>query len=48
MSIVYLIQRTAFDSSQKGYAAAMTVVLFVLVLFFALLQIKLVSRKVEY
>jgi multiple sugar transport system permease protein len=47
-SIVYLIQETAFRSYSKGYAAAMTVILFVLILAFSLLQIRFVSRKVEY
>lgn len=48
MTIVYLIQQTAFSSYSKGYAAAMTAVLFFLILVFTVIQMKFLSRRVEY
>lgn len=48
MTIVYLIQQTAFSSHRKGYAAAMSVILFIIILILTLVQIKLISRRVEY
>jgi len=47
-SIVFLVQQTAFESFKKGYAASMTVVLFAGILVLTLLQMKFITRKVEY
>lgn len=47
-TIVFLVQQTAFESFRKGYAASMTVVLFVMIFILILLQIAFLSKKVEY
>ncbi len=47
-TIVYLIQQTAFSSYSKGYAAAMTAVLFFLILVLTIIQLKFLTRRVEY
>lgn len=47
-TLVYHIYKLAFKSFDMGSASAATVVLFVLILAFTLLQLKLLNRKVEY
>lgn len=47
-SIVLYIYNTAFKSFEMGQASAATVVLFVIILIFTVLQIKFVDKKVEY
>jgi multiple sugar transport system permease protein len=48
LSMVLYIYQKAFKSFDMGYASAMTVLLFVIILIVSLLQMKLVTRKVEY
>ena len=48
LSIVLYIYQKAFKSFDMGYASAMTVLLFVIIMTISLLQMKLVTRKVEY
>lgn len=45
--VLYTYQR-AFQAYDMGYAAAIVVVLFILLLIISLIQIRLVSREVEY
>ena len=46
--IVLHIVEAAFRSQNMGYASAAAFVLFVMILFFALLQIRIVERPFEY
>jgi len=48
LSIVLYIYQKAFKSFDMGYASAMTVLLFVIIMTISLLQMKLVTKKVEY
>lgn len=48
ISVVLHIYRTAFHRFDMGRASAMTVVLFAIVMVVTLIQMKLVTRKVEY
>lgn len=48
LSVALYIYQLAFNRFEFGYAAAVTVVLFVIVLFVTLLQMRLISRRVEY
>lgn len=48
LSVALYIYQLAFSRFQFGYAAAVTVVLFVIVLLVTLVQMRLISRKVEY
>lgn len=45
--VLYMYQR-AFDRFDFGYAAAITVMLFVIILIITLLQLKVLSRRIEY
>ena len=45
--VLYIYQK-AFKSFDMGYASAMTVVLFVIIMTISLLQMKLVTKKVVY
>ncbi|REK68363.1 MAG: ABC transporter permease [Cohnella sp.] len=47
-TLVFHIYKLAFKSFEMGSASAATVVLFVLILAFTLLQLKVLNRKVEY
>lgn len=47
-SVVLYIYQTAFQSFNMGYASAMTVVLFVVILVISLVQMKVLNKKVEY
>jgi multiple sugar transport system permease protein len=46
--VLYVYQKAFGGAYQMGYAAAMTVVLFVLILAVTLLQLRLLSRRYEY
>ncbi|TCS74282.1 carbohydrate ABC transporter permease [Effusibacillus lacus] len=46
--LVYSIYRDAFFNFQFGYAAAQSIVLFVIILVLTLLQFRVVERKVHY
>jgi len=48
MSVVYLFYENAFITHQKGYAAAISVVLFVTVMLITALQLKLQKKWVNY
>ena len=48
LSIVLYIYQKAFKSFDMGYASAMTVLLFAIIMIISLLQMKLVTKKVEY
>ncbi len=48
MSLVVYIYQTAFYQFKFGYASAMTVVLFVVILAITLVQMKLLNKPVEY
>lgn len=48
LSMVLYIYQKAFKSFDMGYASAITVLLFVIILIISLAQMKLVTRKVEY
>ena len=47
-TIVYNVQQTAFTSHKMGYGAAMTFVLFLIILGITILQLQLATRKVDY
>ncbi|RUS48009.1 carbohydrate ABC transporter permease [Cohnella sp. AR92] len=47
-TLVYHIYKLAFKSFDMGSASAATVVLFVLILAFTLLQLKILNRKIDY
>ncbi|WP_080834453.1 carbohydrate ABC transporter permease [Cohnella massiliensis] len=47
-TLVYHIYKLAFKNFDMGSASAATVVLFVLILAFTLLQLKILNRKVDY
>lgn len=48
LSIALYMFQEAFSRARMGYAAAVTVVLFLLILVVTLIQLKLTQRKVEY
>lgn len=48
LSVALYIYQLAFQRFQFGYASAVTVVLFVIVLFVTLVQMRLITRRVEY
>ncbi|NLC31996.1 MAG: sugar ABC transporter permease, partial [Clostridiales bacterium] len=48
LSMVLYIYQKAFKSFDMGYASAMTVVLFVIIMTISLVQMKLVTKKVVY
>ena len=48
LSVALYVYQLAFNRFQFGYAAAVTVVLFVIVLIVTLVQLRLISRRVEY
>lgn len=47
-SIVYQVVKTSFQSHRMGYGAAMTMVLFVLIIGITVFQMKVLSKKVTY
>lgn len=47
-SVVHYIYQTGFKSFNMGYASAMTVTLFLLILAISLFQMKVLNKKVEY
>lgn len=48
LTVALYIYRQAFQSFRMGYASAITVVLFVLILGITLLQLRVLRRRVEY
>ncbi|MEM9951393.1 MAG: sugar ABC transporter permease [Chloroflexota bacterium] len=46
-TIVLRVVREAFDSNNMGYAAALTVVLFVIIMIITVIQLRLTSRRVD-
>lgn len=48
LSMVLYIYQKAFKSFDMGYASAMTVLLFAIIMTISLIQMKLVTKKVEY
>ncbi|NLX10007.1 MAG: sugar ABC transporter permease [Chloroflexi bacterium] len=46
-TVVLRVVREAFDSNNMGFAAALTVVLFVIILFVTVLQLKLTTRQID-
>jgi multiple sugar transport system permease protein len=46
--VLYVYQKAFGGAYQMGYAAAMTVVLFLLILFITLVQLRLLTRRYEY
>ncbi len=48
LTVALYIYRMAFQSSKMGYAAAITVLLFVIILAFTVLQLRVLRRRVEY
>ncbi|MFC1745519.1 carbohydrate ABC transporter permease [Candidatus Riflebacteria bacterium] len=47
-SIVFTIQETSFQSHQMGYGAAMTVVLFLIIVVITFIQMKVLTKKFKY
>jgi multiple sugar transport system permease protein len=47
-SVVLEVYKEGFSRSNMGYAAALTVVLFLIILFITLIQLRVLSRRVEY
>ncbi len=48
LTVALYIYRTGFESSRFGYASAITVVLFVIILLFTLLQLTVLRKRVDY
>jgi multiple sugar transport system permease protein len=48
ISVVLHVYQTGFGSYKMGYAAAVTVVLFLIILAITILQLRFLSRRVEY
>lgn len=48
MTIVYFFYNNAFQMSEKGYAAAIAVVLFIIIMMFTWVQLKLQKKLVNY
>lgn len=48
ISVVLHVYQTGFGSYRMGYAAAVTVVLFLIILAITILQLRFLSRRVEY
>jgi len=48
MSLVVYIYRVAFYQFRFGYASAMTVALFSVILLITLVQMKILNKPVEY
>jgi multiple sugar transport system permease protein len=48
LTVALYIYRQAFQSSKMGYAAAITVLLFVIILIFTALQLRVLRRRVDY
>lgn len=48
MTIVYFFYTNAFQMSEKGYAAAIAVILFIIILIFTVVQMKLQKKLVNY
>ena len=47
-TVVLRVYREAFSSFKMGYASALTVVLFIIILVITVIQLRLTSRRVEY
>lgn len=48
LTLALYIYQLAFSRFQLGYAAAVTVLLFVIIMVISLIQLKLLSRRIEY
>jgi multiple sugar transport system permease protein len=48
LSIVLYIYQLGFRSYKMGYASAVTVILFLIILVISLIQLKFLTRKFEY
>ena len=48
LTVALYIYRMAFQSSKMGYAAAITVLLFAIILLFTVFQLRVLRRRVEY
>lgn len=48
ISVVLHVYQTGFGSFKMGYAAAVTVVLFLIILLITIVQLRFLSRRVEY
>ena len=48
LTVALYIYRVAFQSSKMGYGAAITVLLFAIILIITLLQLRVLRRRVEY
>ncbi len=48
LTVALYIYRAGFESSRYGYAAAVTVVLFVIILLFTVLQLTVLRKRVDY
>ncbi|WP_297407550.1 carbohydrate ABC transporter permease [uncultured Cetobacterium sp.] len=48
MTIVYFFYTNAFQMSEKGYAAAIAVILFIIILIFTVVQMKLQKKLINY
>jgi multiple sugar transport system permease protein len=48
VTVVLHVYRQGFSSFKMGYASALTVVLFVVILAITLIQLKVLTRRFEY
>ncbi len=48
LTVALYIYRQGFDSSRFGYASAITVVLFIIILLFTILQLTVLRKRVDY
>ena len=48
MTVALYIYQMAFGRFQMGYASAITVVLFIIILVITLLQLRFLTRRVDY
>lgn len=48
MSIVYLFYKNAFEFHNKGYASAISIILFIIILIITVIQLKLQKKWVNY
>ena len=47
-SVVYHIVQTSFESYQMGYGAAMSIVLFAIIITITIIQMKVLTKKFSY
>ena len=47
-TVVLEVYREGFSSYKMGYAGALTVLLFLLILLITIIQLRFLSRRVEY